>query len=80
MTIHLPFGGSTAARTLGCPAWHRKSENLPRKPAGAAADDGDDGGIFAGQIFGGHPAGGAGTKLAGSASFDDGLELAGGSR
>lgn len=46
----------------------------------AAADDGDDGGIFAGQIFGGHPAGGAGTKLAGSASFDDGLELAGGSR
>ena len=40
MTIHLPFGGSTAARTLGCPAWHRKSENLPRKPAGAAAIEG----------------------------------------
>lgn len=40
MTIHLPFGGSTAARTLGCPGWHKKSENLPKRPAGAAAIEG----------------------------------------
>tara|TARA_R100001530_G_scaffold13727_7_gene12581 strand:- start:1008 stop:2171 length:1164 start_codon:yes stop_codon:yes gene_type:complete len=37
MTLHLPIGGSTAARTLACPAWLKKSENVPKRPAGEAA-------------------------------------------
>ncbi len=39
-TIHLPIGGSTAARTLGCPAWVEKSKNIPSRPPGQAAIDG----------------------------------------
>lgn len=38
--IHLPIGGSTAARTLGCPAWVEKSKNIPSRPPGQAAIDG----------------------------------------
>lgn len=37
---HLTYGGSTAHRTLGCPGWVKKSENIPRRPAGQAAIDG----------------------------------------
>jgi len=40
MTIHLPFGGSSAARTLNCFGWVKKSENLPKRPAGDAAIEG----------------------------------------
>ena len=40
MTIHLPYGGSSAHRTIGCPGWLKKSENLPKRPAGQAAIDG----------------------------------------
>jgi len=29
MTIHLKYGGSTAARTIQCPAWHRLAEEVP---------------------------------------------------
>tara|TARA_R110000822_G_scaffold44263_5_gene118926 strand:- start:717 stop:1841 length:1125 start_codon:yes stop_codon:yes gene_type:complete len=38
--IHLTYGGSTAARTLACPGWVKKSEGIPRRPAGQAAIDG----------------------------------------
>ena len=37
---HLTIGGSTAARTLPCPGWVKKSENIPRRPAGPAAREG----------------------------------------
>lgn len=37
---HLPYGGSTASRTLNCPGWLKKSENITRRPAGQAAMDG----------------------------------------
>ncbi|MDB4261348.1 DUF2800 domain-containing protein [bacterium] len=37
---HLTIGGSTAARTLACPGWVKKSENIPRRPAGPAAREG----------------------------------------
>ena len=37
---HLAIGGSTAARTLACPGWIKKSENIPKRPAGAAALEG----------------------------------------
>jgi|TARA_R110000737_G_scaffold134703_2_gene166012 hypothetical protein len=37
---HLPYGGSTAHRTLACPGWFKKSENLPSRPAGPAAIEG----------------------------------------
>jgi hypothetical protein len=40
MAIHLPYGGSSAHRTIGCPGWLKKSENLPPRPAGAAAIEG----------------------------------------
>ncbi len=39
-TIHLPIGGSSFDRTINCPAWIKKSENIPRRPAGQAAIDG----------------------------------------
>jgi len=37
---HLTYGGSSASRTLGCPGWVKKSQNIPRRPAGQAAIDG----------------------------------------
>ena len=37
---HLTYGGSTASRTLGCPGWVKKSENIARRPVGQAAIDG----------------------------------------
>jgi hypothetical protein len=40
MTIHLPYGGSSAHRTIGCPGWLKKSENLPPKPPSDAAVEG----------------------------------------
>jgi len=40
MTRHLKYGGSTAHRTLACPGWVKKSENIPKRPAGAAALEG----------------------------------------
>ena len=38
---HLPIGGSTAPRTLACPAWLPRSKNIPKSPAGPAADIGN---------------------------------------
>lgn len=40
MAIHRPYGGSSAHRTIGCPGWLKKSQNLPPKPPGAAAVEG----------------------------------------
>lgn len=40
MAVHLPYGGSTAHRTLACPGWVKASENIPKRPAGAAAIEG----------------------------------------
>ena len=40
MAIHLTYGGSTAHRTLNCPGWVKKSENLPKRQAGQAALEG----------------------------------------
>lgn len=40
MGIHLRYGGSSAHRTLACPGWIKKSENLPKRPAGDAAIEG----------------------------------------
>lgn len=37
---HLTFGGSTAERTLNCPAWIQRSKGVLRRPAGAAALEG----------------------------------------
>jgi len=37
---HLTIGGSTAARTLGCPAWINKSKDVPKRPGGSAALEG----------------------------------------
>ncbi len=37
---HLPYGGSTATRTLGCPGWIKQSEGVPKRPAGPAAIEG----------------------------------------
>lgn len=37
---HAPIGGSTARRTLACPAWLRLSRDLPKPPSSAAADEG----------------------------------------
>ena len=39
-TIHLPIGGSTFKRTINCPGWVKASENIPPRPAGAAAIEG----------------------------------------
>jgi len=38
--IHLPYGGSSAKRTINCPGWLKKSEGIPPRPAGAAAIEG----------------------------------------
>lgn len=38
MAIHLPFGGSSAARTLACPGWVKASEGLPNRTSQAAVD------------------------------------------
>ena len=38
MTKHFKYGGSTAARTLTCPAWHFLSKDLPRSPSSPAAE------------------------------------------
>jgi hypothetical protein len=40
MTIHLPWGGSSAHRDIPCPGNIKKSENLPRRPTNAAAIEG----------------------------------------
>ncbi len=37
MTKHFTFGGSTAKRTINCPAWVGLSKNIPSAPASAAA-------------------------------------------
>lgn len=41
MGKHLKVGGSTAARTLACPAWIERSENLPKQPSNIYADEGN---------------------------------------
>lgn len=37
--VHLKYGGSTATRTLHCPAWIRLSESLPKVDRSSAAAD-----------------------------------------
>lgn len=37
MAKHTRYGGSTAARTLACPAWHKQADSVPRPPANTAA-------------------------------------------
>ena len=37
---HRPFGGSTADRTINCPAWRRESEGVPRGAASEYAMEG----------------------------------------
>jgi len=34
---HKPYGGSTAARTIACPAWHQRARALPTPPTSDAA-------------------------------------------
>lgn len=41
MAKHLPIGGSTAARTLACPAWLERSKNLPPQKSNVYADEGN---------------------------------------
>jgi len=38
--MHYKFGGSTADRTIACPAWHNLSINMPGGPASLAAIEG----------------------------------------
>tara|TARA_R110002096_G_scaffold130706_1_gene280027 strand:+ start:1577 stop:2686 length:1110 start_codon:yes stop_codon:yes gene_type:complete len=38
--IHLPYGGSSAKRTINCPGWLKASEGITPRPAGAAAIEG----------------------------------------
>ena len=38
--LHLKIGGSTASRTLNCPAWLSLTADIPKRPAGVAAIDG----------------------------------------
>lgn len=38
---HLKIGGSTAGRTIACPAWLKRSEGIPRPKSGVAADHGN---------------------------------------
>lgn len=40
MTKHLKYGGSTIARTMACPAWHRLAEDIPHGPVSDAAKRG----------------------------------------
>ncbi len=35
--LHLPYGGSTASRSINCPGWLKKSEGVPHRSAGPAA-------------------------------------------
>lgn len=37
MTIHRIYGGSTAPRTMACPAWIKRSRDLPSPPTSEAA-------------------------------------------
>lgn len=37
---HSKYGGSTMARTIGCPAWQELSKDIPRAEAGPHADEG----------------------------------------
>lgn len=37
MSKHAKYGGSTATRTLNCPAWHRLSKGMPEQPESKAA-------------------------------------------
>ena len=37
MSLHYKFGGSTAGRTIQCPAWTNLSKNMPSGPASLAA-------------------------------------------
>jgi hypothetical protein len=37
---HLPYGGSSAKRTINCPGWLEKSKGITPRPAGAAAIEG----------------------------------------
>ena len=37
---HYKIGGSTAARTINCPAWIGATENIPKQPASTYADAG----------------------------------------
>ena len=39
-TKHLRFGGSTMARTMGCPAWRLKADKLPQQGSSSFADEG----------------------------------------
>lgn len=38
---HLPYGGSTAKRTMACPGWVELAKAMPKKPSGEAADIGN---------------------------------------
>ena len=43
MATHLKFGGSTAARTMGCPAWQRLAEDVPLTLDGGSNPAADEG-------------------------------------
>ena len=43
MTKHVKFGGSTAARTIQCPQWHRLSEEAPVNLSGGVNEAADQG-------------------------------------
>ena len=43
MAIHFKFGGSTAARTMGCPAWQRLAETVPLVLEGSSNPAADTG-------------------------------------
>jgi hypothetical protein len=40
MALHYAFGGSTAGRTVKCPAWHNLAKNMPSGPPSLAAMEG----------------------------------------
>jgi len=40
MTVHHKYGGSTADRTMHCPAWIKLSKGIPQPPASEAAETG----------------------------------------
>lgn len=41
MGKHLPIGGSTASRTISCPAWVERAKKLPKPPSNKYADEGN---------------------------------------
>lgn len=43
MAVHLKFGGSTAARTMGCPAWQRLAADVPLTLDGGSNPAADEG-------------------------------------